>query len=188
MTEGPYRHGIDQETTNNDTLKKMEKQIESEKIGLSLQLSEDAKPNDPIPLFNNAYPEDIAFFSVATGILRYKPRASIDPRTKPVFYDYYNEDESSYLTVESNKKDSTKIFALDSKNFREKQQTKNNEQDKNLLLASLSEIEKGLTPVSILINRMEKNTLGECLPKLHALINQLEKLSADAKDKLRYKK
>ncbi len=110
--EGPYRHGIDQETTDSDTLKKMQRQLENEKIGLSIELSKKAKPGDSVPLFNIAYPQDIAFYSLAAGILRYQPRPTIDPKEKPLFYDYYNEDRTLYVTLEADKKGEAKIFAL----------------------------------------------------------------------------
>ena len=74
--EGPYREMPDQDTA---AIEKMEKEIRAEgKEGkISIQLPENIKIGDAVPLFADALkknkidPKDIIFYSLATGILKY---------------------------------------------------------------------------------------------------------------------
>ena len=76
---GPYR-----EMAADPAIKEMEKKIAAEKKGkFSIQLPEDIKEGNNIPLFdeaikNNIKPEDIAFYSTATGILKFNSSKNVD--------------------------------------------------------------------------------------------------------------
>jgi len=81
------------ETLAAEAIKKMEEEIKNER-GFSIQLPENVKQNDIVPLFADAInnpdigPKGIFFYSLATGILKYHQS---DRDSQTVSYGYCNQ-------------------------------------------------------------------------------------------------
>ena len=104
-TKGIYR---DTTASNAAALEKMKKEIAAEgaegKIKFSIELPEDIKIGAGVLYFGNAIkknnPEDIVFYSLATGILKYTNHGP-DQWTKKISYKYNSPNNPSIgLTVE----------------------------------------------------------------------------------------
>src|SRR5258705_11433794 len=101
--EGPYRE-MNYIDTNDQiaAIKKMEKEVSVEGK-VSIRLPENMEINDPAPLFAEAIefgtdPKDIVFYSLATGILKFRDQGK--GPSKKTFYNYNNPDNKDIgLTV-----------------------------------------------------------------------------------------
>lgn len=83
-------------------IKRMVEKIEAEKK-FSIRLPEDIKQDDLVPLFedainNNIDPKDIAFYSLATGILNFTHIQ--EPNLPKIKYFYYNNPEDKNVELE----------------------------------------------------------------------------------------
>jgi len=100
-------------------IKKMRTEIVAEEK-FSIQLPEDIKANDAIPLFEDAVnnphigPEGIAFYSIATGILKYKSQEAGLSKTESLYIYKNPNNDSIQLTISLNKKEhpSATVFSM----------------------------------------------------------------------------
>lgn len=88
MGGGPYREAYDQDAAD---LERMRKQIEAEGK-IPIQLDENTKMGDPIPLFENTDPKKFVFYSLFTDALKYKEME--EPFRGFLIYRYENTPDS----------------------------------------------------------------------------------------------
>lgn len=202
--KGPYREQFDPEAEalktktikDKEALEKMEKEIRNEGK-FSVHLPENIKSGDLVPLFEDALkqnikPEDIVFYSLVTGILRYLNHVT-DPYTKVVSYRYFDPDNLSIqLNVElADKKyrPTTIVGVLSTKADLEKGKIQSKEYRKNKLLRTMNLFEHEIQHIKDLIEKGVDKELEETyLTEIKEIRTSLKLLLDTIDDKLEEKK
>lgn len=200
--EGPFRKLLDpkMEGLKNKikSLEKMEKEIAAEGRLVGLPLDENITVGAHIPLFEAALnndvklkPEDIAFYSVATGILKYSRQKVQSSEVSSLYYTNPNNNNVE-LDIYLDKEDplSATVFSITTKAKAEKDIKQNKEMQKrdfnSLMLRSESDVQditqlikEGLPPD----NREETNE-GR-LAKLKTLRANVKYLDSVLEEKIK---
>ncbi len=191
-TRGTYR---DEFASKAEALKEMEKEIANEGK-FSIQLTKNTKEEDAIPLFedaikNNIKPEDIIFYSIATGVLKYS-HYDTDKLNQIGYYRFENPANSDiHLTVRWRKKEShpATIFGLSTKAEVEaknkKSENLSKENQKRQLIGSMDMFEKQIQYTKGLIDKgVDKELEKTYFAELEKLKTSLKLLLDTIDDKL----
>jgi hypothetical protein len=110
--KGLYR---DTDAANADELKKIKKEVAAEG-NVGIEIPQNTKAGNLIPVFSDVVksggigPEDVVFYSLATGILKYTNQ-ELDRWTKKISYTYSNPDNRSVqLQIELPKKNNPALI------------------------------------------------------------------------------
>lgn len=166
---GPYREPAN---PNALALENMRKKIEAEKKhGIFLQ--EGIKEGDKILGFvelikQKINPGDIAFYSVATGVLTH-----LAGNKKTSFYIYGNDGGSNqlYFTCE---RQTAVVSRFDTEEKRKKRKEREEEENKKDVVRSMYRAEEEINYVNKKTFPMDNFTIKECLPQIKELKRKLD--------------
>ena len=188
--EGAYRETADQDAA---ALKKMQKEIAADEKGLTgIQLPEDIKFGDIVPLFEDALnfnkkkednPDGIVFYSLATGILKHEQN-DVYPYAinKEHYYRYANGPYYLCITLDKNTKKATVTDFSTKETIEELDKIDKNE-DQRYLTVAITKIATSIKNINNLKSQIDQNTMKSYLPKLEELQAELNKLIRNLEEK-----
>lgn len=193
--KGPYREQAD---TGMETLEKMKKEIAAEgKVGI--ELPENIAADISVPLFSDALenkinPADIVLYSMATGILKYDGKTTLD---KTILYIYRNHEiDSVWLSLRLFPKKSrpAKILNLFTKAYIEKKEANEKEENQRRLINQLDRHKKEIQNINKIVESGRTGDYGlyfvkalgkeKYFEKLKEIKTNAENLLAAVNDKL----
>lgn len=185
--EGPYREMSDLEA---EELKKMEKEIAAEGDKFSIQLPENIKIGGGVMLFGDAIkngfePEKIVFYSLATGILRYRSH-NPDMWTKKNIYKYCDPKKSTVrLAVELPLKKyyPAIISSLSTKTTVEADEKRLREYQKQALINNINKFKQNIQEIKKSVENDEKFPFGCALDEAlkQVYVTKLKELRTNLK-------